>query len=212
MALSNFITTLPVGQPVPIPTQPVAPTQPQQAVPQAGIHGATGGLNYQFSPLQSFNTNYAQTGAEMVQGNLESMLNPNSQYIQQARQRGLEHASTRGGINSSIAAGASERAAIDAASGLAQQATGIDTARQMSNTQANMQNWVDQQGFNREFQGEMAMLPVRNAANMLSMVQQYAMQDPALYTPDVVSGYSNFFNENMKNLMRQFSGVGRGNT
>lgn len=209
MALSNFITTLPVGQPTPVPTQPGAPTQPQQAVPQAGIHGATGGLNYQFSPLQSFNTNYAQTGAEMVQGNLESMLDPNSQYIQQARQRGLEHAATRGGVNSSIAAGASERAAIDAASGLAQQATGIDTARQMTNTQANMQNWIDQQGFNRELQGEMAMLPVRNAANMLSMVQQYAMQDPALYTPDVVSGYSNFFNENMKNLMRQFSGVGR---
>ena len=203
MALSNFFSTAPVGQP-----QQVAAPVTTAAPAQVGIHSPTGGLNYQFSPMQTVTSNYGQTGSQMVQGSLESIMNPNSRYIQQARQRGMEVAATRGGINSSIAAGAAERAALDAAAPMTQAALEIDVSREASDRAANMQNWLGTQGFNREFQGQLAMLPINQATNMLNMVQQFAIQDPALYTPDVVSGYSNFFNENMKNIMSQYFNTG----
>lgn len=140
----------------------------------------------------------------MVQSSMEAMLNPNSSYIQNARQRGAEYAATRGGINSSIAAGASERSAIEAAQPLVSQALDIQKTRDLQLGQ----NWLDTQGFNREFQGQMAMLPVTNSFNMLNQLQQMSMQDPALFTPEVVSGYSNFFNQNMKDIMGQYFGGG----
>lgn len=140
----------------------------------------------------------------MVQSSMEAMLNPNSSYIQNARQRGVEYAAQRGGLNSSIAAGASERSAIEAAQPLVSQALDIQKTRDLQLGQ----DWLDTQGFNREFQGQIAMLPVTNSFNMLNQLQQMSMQDPALFTPEVVSGYSNFFNQNMKDIMGQYFGGG----
>lgn len=68
------------------------------------------------------------SGTSQVMGSLESVIGSNSPYIQNARRRGLETAATRGGINSSIAAGSSERAAIEAAQPLVQQGVAIDQA------------------------------------------------------------------------------------
>jgi hypothetical protein len=127
-------------------------------------------------------------------------MDPNSQYIQNARQRGVEYAASRGGLNSSIAAGASERAAIEAATPLVNAA--LDQQKFRDTLVG--QNWLDTQGFNRDFQGQLTMLPIVNSFNMLKSVQDYALQDPALYTPDVVSGYSNFFSQNMNNIMKGF--------
>lgn len=137
---------------------------------------------------------------ELVQSSLEAMLDPSSSYIRNARQRGAEYAASRGGINSSIAAGASERAAIEAAAPLAQQALAIQSQRE--NTQA--ENWLSEQNFNRSIQGQLALLPVQSSFNMLNMVQQAAIQDPALYTPEVTSGYSNFFQKNMKDILGNY--------
>lgn len=142
----------------------------------------------------------------MVESSLDYFLNPNSQYMQQARQQGLDYAASRGGLNSSIAAGASQKAAIDAAQPLASSALAIQNQRD----QLAGQNWLDTQGFNRQIQGAMAMLPVSSAFNMLSTVQNYALQDPALYTPDVISGYSNFFQDNMQNIMNQYFNTAQG--
>lgn len=141
----------------------------------------------------------------MVQTSLEAMLNPNSQYIQNARQRGVEYAASRGGLNSSIAAGAAERSAMESALPLVQQSLGI----QMTREQTLANNWLEEQGFNRELQGALAMMPVQNAFNMLGAIQEYALNDPELYTPDVVSGYSNFFTQNMNDIIAQYFG---GNT
>lgn len=138
----------------------------------------------------------------MVQTSLEAMLNPNSQYIQNARQRGVEYAASRGGLNSSIAAGASQRAAMEAAMPLVQTAVGIKQQRE----QTLAQNWLEEQGFNREIQGALTMLPVQNAFNMLNTLQEYAINDPALYTPDVMSGFSNFFSQNANNILSQYFG------
>src|SRR5688572_27697188 len=112
----------------------------------------------------------------MVQTSLEAMLNPNSQYIQNARQRGVEYAASRGGLNSSIAAGAAERSAMEAATPLVQQAVGIKQSREG----VIAENWLNEQGFNREFQGALTMMPVQNAFNMLNAVQEYALADPEL--------------------------------
>jgi hypothetical protein len=142
------------------------------------------------------------SGTQMVTQSLQDILNPNSTYIQNARQRGVEMAATRGGVNSSIAAGASERAAIEAAAPLATAAVNIDVQRQ----QAVTEDWLNQQNFNRTFQGSLAMLPVQSSFGMLEAIQQYALEDPELYTPDVVSGYSNFFNQNMKNVLDSYFG------
>jgi len=144
------------------------------------------------------------SGTQMVQSSLQELLSPNSEYIQNARQRGLELAATRGGVNSSIAAGAAERSALEAAAPLAQQAVAIDTQRQQTQQSIINEEWLNQQNFNRTFQGSLAMLPVQSSFGMLQAVQQYALEDPELYTPDVVSGYSNFFNQNMQNILESY--------
>lgn len=146
------------------------------------------------------------SGSAMVTQSLQDILNPNSSYIQNARQRGVEMAATRGGVNSSIAAGAAERSAIEAAAPLAQQAVAIDAQRQQSQQQLLNEDWLAGQQFNRTFQGSLAMLPVQSSFGMLEAVQQYALEDPELYTPDVVSGYSNFFNKNMNDILKNYFG------
>ena len=117
------------------------------------------------------------------------MLNPNSQYIQNARQRGVEQAAVRGGVNSSIAAGASERAALEAAAPLAQQAVNIQQTREG----VNADNWAASQNFNRAFLGQLGTTAFSSSVNMLQNLQQMAAEDPELYTPEVTSGLNNFF-------------------
>lgn len=142
------------------------------------------------------------SGISMAQESLQAMLSPGSNYIENARRRGAEQAAVRGGVNSSIAAGASERAAIEAAQPFVTQAMQIEKEKQDYASQ----NWLAEQGFNREFQGQLAMMPVQNSFNMLNALQQFSMQDPELYTPDVVSGYSNFFTQNMGDIINRYFG------
>lgn len=61
------------------------------------------------------------TGDELVYNQMNKYLDQNGAYIGSARRRGLEQSNARGMLNSSIAAGAAERSAIDAASPLAMQ-------------------------------------------------------------------------------------------
>lgn len=143
------------------------------------------------------------TPDQMVQTSLSAMLNPNSDYIRNARQRGYEFAQERGGLNSSIAAGAAERSAMEAAMPLVQTSLDMQKTRDILKGQ----NWLEEQGFNREFQGQLAMMPVVNSFNMLQSLQDYALNDPALYTPDVVSGFSNFFTQNMSDIMGRYFGA-----
>lgn len=137
---------------------------------------------------------------EMVQTAMSSALDPNSDYIQNARRRGLELAASRGGINSSIAAGASERAAIDAAAPLAQQALSIEQQRE----QVQAEEWLTSNNFNRAIMQQYSMGVFNSTLGMLQNVQQYALEDPELYTPDVVSGYSNFFQQNANDILSRY--------
>jgi len=56
-----------------------------------------------------------------VAGQMNGLLESNSSYIKNARQNGENYAASRGLLNSSIAAGASGKSAIDAALPIAQQ-------------------------------------------------------------------------------------------
>ena len=151
------------------------------------------------NPVQVYGQGLQDPNA-VVSGSLETMLNPNSQYIQNARQRGVEQAAVRGGVNSSIAAGASERAAVEAAAPLAQQAVNIQQTREG----VNADNWAASQNFNRAFLGQLGQTSFNSSIGMLEMMQKYAMDDPELYTPEVTSGFSNFFQRNMNDILGRY--------
>lgn len=152
--------------------------------------------------VSGYNPGTLQSSTGLVQSNLESFLNPNSELMNQARRSGLETAATRGGINSSIAAGASQRASLDTASQLAQQATAIDREREA--VAAN--DWTSSQNFNRAMLGQFKQSAFSNSLNMLNTVQQYALEDPELYTPEVMAGYSDFFSRNTNDILARYLG------
>ena len=165
-------------------------------------YGGTGtSTNSQLVQQYGPNANL-RSGADIVSSSLDSILNPNSDYIRNARQSGMEVAATRGGINSSIAAGASQRAAIDAAGTLAQQATQIEQQRE----QNAMQEYLQGRQINQEFQTQLASSAASNAYNMLNVLQQYALADPETYTPEVISGYSNFFGRTTSDAIKRLLG------
>lgn len=70
---------------------------------------------------------------ELAQTHLNEMTAGDSAYMQNARQRGLETAARRGMLNSSIAAGASQRSALEAAAPFAMQAAGAYGQAQSEN-------------------------------------------------------------------------------
>lgn len=111
---------------------------------------------------------------------------------------------TRGGINSSIAAGAAERAALEAAAPLAQTATQVESQREQNAFDA----YMSDRNLNNEFQKTLASSTVQNSYNLLNTLQQYALNDPETFTPEIISGYSNFFGKNTQNIINQLLGKG----
>lgn len=191
MALSNFITNGMYGQ----PTQ-LTGTVPLGSAVAPTMGGLGGALTAAPAPTPGL------TGAQTVQSNLDSFMSPNSALIQQARQDGMQFAQQRGGINSSIAAGAAQRSAMDQAGNLAQQATAIDQQREA----VTMDNWLNTQNFNRAMFGQFQQGAFQNSLNMLQGLQQASMADPELFTPDIVSGMSNFFQMNMGDILKRYYG------
>jgi hypothetical protein len=157
------------------------------------------------------------TPNELVQNQLNGLLSNENPYIRNARQRGAEYAASRGSINSSIGAGASQRAALEAAMPIAQadadvyrQANqgnfeSLSQLRQMR-TAADLDNWLSSENFTRDFNGRLATMSIQSSQDMLTYITQRALEDPAVYTPDVISGFNNFFNLNMKDMFSNFYG------
>jgi hypothetical protein len=145
------------------------------------------------------------TPNELVANQLNSLLSSNSAYMQNARQRGLEVANARGNLNSSIAAGASQRAALEAALPIAQSdaqayreanAANFDSLAQLRQmrTAAQLEDWLNDSTYTREYNGRLAMMPIQSSMDMMAFIAQRAAEDPAVWTPDVMSGWMNFFN------------------
>jgi hypothetical protein len=82
-------------------------------------------------------TSRAITPNETVSAQLNALLAEDSSYLQSARNKGLEHANQRGLLNTGLAAGTSERAAIDAAAPIAAQDSSTYAASGLSAQTAN---------------------------------------------------------------------------
>lgn len=190
---------------------------------------------------------------DVVTGNMNRLLSGDSAYINNARLRGAEAAQSRGLRNSSIAAGASERAAIEGAQpilneiqnlqsqreqlGFQGEQNALDRLQQVNNQilQAEVnarqamqdfqfqrtlqgdsvlqQDWLNSQNFTREFNAQLATLPITNAASLSNLIAQYAIENPEVYTPEVISGMQNFFTGSFIALMQQyFPNLGYGTT
>ena len=161
------------------------------------MYSQTGQLT---SAQPGYNPNVNPSGVSTIQGALAGMTDPNSAYMRNAAQQGKQLAAQRGGINSSIAAGAAQRSALEAAAPLAQQAVAIDQTREGRLAD----EWASTQNFNRAMLGQYSQSAFSNSLNMLNMVQQMGMQDPELYTPEVLSGYTNFFQKNMNDMLKRY--------
>lgn len=118
----------------------------------SGVFGVqtatTGGTSPTTSPsmlnLGSLDRRNVDGASETVAGNMKSMLDEGSPYIQAARERAKGQANARGLLNSTMAASAGEAAAIDAAMPIAQADAGIYGKASDYNTaltnQARLQN------------------------------------------------------------------------
>jgi hypothetical protein len=115
-----------------------APAPPP--APATGVLAQTGG-NFDFSKAAGTTqgpTNYQPTSNSLVSEQLNKLLSKGGAYLQAARTRAMQQANSRGVLNSSMAAGAGELAAIEAGRPIAEgDATAYMTAERDNNMNAN---------------------------------------------------------------------------
>lgn len=215
----------------PVMQNPAVPTKPLP-FPQTQT-STTGNL------LQNPYTPVGDEG-NILQGYLDQFLGADNALMRDARTRGIEAAAAAGLQNSSIAAGASQRAALEVAAPLASQAFGMfgdrenrqwqtgervgqqtwqtqqdrdqrawtaDQNRLDRDQQINMsqvQNWLNNESFMREYNANLALIPITNTTQLLNSIMQNAIKDPQVYTPDVISGLSEFFTTNFLDVMSRY--------
>lgn len=110
---------------------------------------------------------------ELVSSQLQKLLATDSPYLQQARNKAAQTANSRGLVNSAMAAGWGESAAIDAAAPIAQADAGAYTSAARDNQSA--QNAVSLNNASAANQAEMARAAAANQASMAAANMQ--MQD-----------------------------------
>jgi hypothetical protein len=130
-----------------------------------------------------------QQSADNMMKTQDLVLNSDNPYIQNARQMGLEHASKRGLLNSSIAAGNSQRGAIEASQGI-------------------VNRIYDRTNSLNDFYNSAKLLPLQSALSFSDNFAMMAAQEPDVYTPSYINGMTNFFMSNMQNVMSNFFGEG----
>lgn len=100
------------------------PPQPQNRNDPYDNRIGNGALPPGFQGSQNRAYTRAVQGDELMGQRLGALLDSNSRYMRSARNRGLEQAGSRGMLNSSMAAGNAQRAAIDAGAPIAAQEAG----------------------------------------------------------------------------------------
>jgi hypothetical protein len=76
--------------------------------------------------------------------------------------------------------------------------------RTLQSDAATQQDWLATNQFNNQFNANLSLIPVSNSMQMLQALSQYALEDPETFTPEVMSGFTTFFNNNMVNLLNQY--------
>lgn len=159
---------------------------------------------------------------DVVQQMIDGMMK--GQYGQDARRRGLELANQRGLLNGSMAAGSSQRAALEAITPFVQQGMGLlgqreqnafqgeqaqrdrDLREKLQSDSTFQQDWLNSRNFNRDFYAKIASLPIENAAQFSQMIAQYALENPEVYTPDNIAGMTQFFSNNFRDILSSYLG------
>lgn len=76
--------------------------------------------------------------------------------------------------------------------------------RAMQSDSVAQQDWLSSQTFSREFNAALSMLPIQNASQLHNYMMQAALEQPEVYTPEVLSGFSNFFNNQFLAQMQMY--------
>lgn len=181
---------------------------------------------YGFGGLVGLDFMRQVTPNELVSNQINNLTAGNSQYMQNARRRGAEYAGSRGNINSSIGAGSAMRASLEAGLPIAQQDAATYASANTQNADAlnqirqsgvnsflsqndalfnaQSQDWLANNQFNRQFNGQLALLPIANAADMWSGLMDLAASNPMVFTPTVLAGYQDFFQQGFNNYIGQY--------
>jgi hypothetical protein len=178
---------------------PTTPTTPlaQWTPPQFGLPD----MNPSAAPV--VNAGSATGAADAVLGIQGRILDQNGQYMQNARQSGLELASRRGLMNSGLAAANSQKAAIEASGDLTRSAVGLYGRER----DAQLNDWLSSEGAKRDAKYTLAALPIRSAYNMMEGLMAGAAENPEVYTPAYMNSMNNFFMTNMHNVLNNFFGA-----
>lgn len=79
-----------------------------------------------------------------------------------------------------------------------------DLKTKLQSDAAFQQNWLSSQDFSRQFNAALSMMPINTANQFLQTIQQYAIENPEIYTPEMISGMQNFFTQSMSQMLQQF--------
>lgn len=210
------------GTNAPVSTTPPAPQSPPP--PQGQVTG--GGAPVAAAPASPFPTAQApqqvyqeNMGAgNVVQDYLSQLLSSDSPYMQNARRSGLETAAQRGLLNSSIAAGASQRSAIEAAQPILNEITNLHKQREQLGftgeqnqmdrdqqiTMARINDWAANNQFQREYNGQLSLIPITSVTGLNNSLMQAAIDNPEIFPPEIVSGMGEFFGTNLLSMLQQW--------
>lgn len=213
------------------PVLPAQPAQPQQlqtggplpAVPAVTHQLQTGGPlpATPVQPRAPGNTGIVPPGtqptynafgpAQTVEQMASYLLDSQGAYLRGARRNGLDVAQERGLLNGNMAAQSSERAAIDAAQPLISEGMNLVNSREqraltakLQSDQALQQDWLNSNQYNREFNGNLSLIPISNSLDFMKYIFQKGAEDPEVFTPNTMAGMQNFFTQSMLAMLQQF--------
>ena len=80
----------------------------------------------------------------------------------------------------------------------------FENTRALQGDRVAQEDWLASQNYSRQFNGNLAMLPITNSMQMGQAILDYALQNPEVYSPQVISGLQNFFTGNMVSILQQY--------
>lgn len=187
------------------PAQASTTTYNPATASASGYNATTGSAaTYDPTKVDRTGTTYNPTlqtvqGNQLVSNQLNDLTSSNSKYIQQARQQGTQQAARAGLMTSSIAAGASERAAVQAALPIAQ----ADAARygQVADANQNASNTASQFNANSNLTSATTDANAANAAGQYNAGQKNQMTQANMEA----TNRANEFSANAQNQTSQFN-------
>jgi len=175
----------------------IAPSPGNPVNPGQGYATNVPGQNYErqnplMQPLGGFRYRGVDKD-ELVQNQLSSLLNGNSDYIRQARSRGAGQALSRGLMNSSLAAGTAEGAAIEAGMPIAAQDAATFAKTHADNMDAENRALLAQLDASTQMQ-----VAGQSAATQFSIAQLQAQLDKERLAQDQNRWQSEFNRDNSR--------------